>query len=102
MTFVSYARNFEDVLLWRALRGVKNGFYVDVGAAHPDTNSVTRAFYDRGWSGINVEPTVELSLRLKAARPRDINVQIALGERPESRRSSPPPMVQACQRSILR
>jgi hypothetical protein len=44
LTFVSYAQNFEDVLLWRALRQVRNGFYIDVGAAHPDIDSVTRAF----------------------------------------------------------
>ena len=82
MTFVSYAQNFEDVLLWRALRDVTTGFYIDVGAAHPDTDSVTRAFYDRGWSGINIEPTPEFSLRLTAARPRDRNLQIVLGESP--------------------
>jgi FkbM family methyltransferase len=82
VTFVSYAQNFEDVLLWRALGRVEHGFYIDVGAAHPDIDSVTRAFYDRGWSGINVEPTAEFSLRLAAARPRDINLQIVLGERP--------------------
>ena len=82
VTFVSYAQNFEDVLLWRALRGVENGFYIDVGAAHPDLDSVTRAFYDRGWRGINVEPTAEFSLRLAAARPRDINLQLVLGEHP--------------------
>ena len=82
MTFVSYAQNFEDVLLWRALRSINGGFYIDVGAAHPDIDSVTRAFYDRGWSGINVEPTAEFSMRLAAARPRDINLQIILGEHP--------------------
>jgi FkbM family methyltransferase len=81
VTFVSYAQNFEDVLLWRALRGVESGFYIDVGAAHPDIDSVTRAFYDRGWSGINVEPTDEYSLLLSAARQRDINLQIVLGDR---------------------
>lgn len=81
VTFVSYAQNFEDVLLWRALRHVPNGFYVDVGAAHPDIDSVTRAFYDRGWTGINIEPTAEYSRRLAAARQRDINLQLALGER---------------------
>jgi FkbM family methyltransferase len=79
MTFVSYAQNFEDVLLWRALGHVHSGFYIDVGAAHPDTDSVTRAFYDRGWSGINIEPTAEYGLRLAAARPRDINVQRVMG-----------------------
>ena len=44
MTFIFYAQNFEDVLLRRALRGVEAGFYVAVGASHPDADSVTRAF----------------------------------------------------------
>lgn len=79
MTFVSYAQNFEDVLLWRALGHLPTGFYIDVGASHPDTDSVTRAFYDRGWHGINVEPTAAAHQRLVAARPRDLNLQLALG-----------------------
>ncbi len=82
MTFISYAQNFEDVLLWRALGQVGTGFYIDAGAAHPDTDSVTRAFYDRGWSGINVDPVPEAARRLRAARPRDITVQAALGSAP--------------------
>jgi FkbM family methyltransferase len=80
MTFVSYAQNFEDVLLWRALRHIGQGFYIDVGAAHPDIDSVTRAFYDRGWSGINLEPVRELHARLTAARPRDTNLRLAAGQ----------------------
>lgn len=79
MTFISYAQNCEDVLLWRALGHVEGGFYLDVGAQHPDSDSVTRAFYDRGWSGVNIEPVVEQAARLQAARPRDITLQIALG-----------------------
>ncbi len=79
MTFVSYAQNCEDVLLWRALGAVERGFYIDVGAQHPDIDSVTRAFYDRGWSGVNIEPLVEEAARLRAARPRDITLQLALG-----------------------
>ena len=80
MTFVSYAQNFEDVLLWRALRQVGRGFYIDVGAAHPDINSVTRAFYDRGWSGINIEPVAAYAQRLEMARPQDVTLRLALGE----------------------
>ena len=80
MTFVSYAQNFEDVLLWRALRHIGQGFYIDVGAAHPDIDSVTRAFYDRGWRGINLEPVRELHARLTAARPRDTNLRLAAGQ----------------------
>jgi hypothetical protein len=53
---ISYAQNREDILLWRALRDLSGGFYIDVGAEDPTQNSVTRAFYERGWHGINVEP----------------------------------------------
>lgn len=56
MSFISYAQNYEDVMLWRALKHIANGFYIDVGAAWPDKHSVTKAFYDRGWRGINIEP----------------------------------------------
>jgi len=78
MTFISYAQNFEDVMLWRALKHVQAGFYIDVGAGHPDDYSVTRAFYDRGWQGINVEPTNRIN-RLSGARPRDLNLHVAIG-----------------------
>ncbi len=79
--FVSHAQNAEDVMLWRALKGVGRGFYVDVGACEPDTDSVTLAFYERGWTGINLEPAPGAFARLDAARPRDINLQLAAGAR---------------------
>ena len=81
MTFVSYAQNFEDVLLWRALGHIRSGSYIDVGAAHPDIDSVTRAFYERGWRGINIEPVVADFHRLQASRPRDLTLGVALGAR---------------------
>src|SRR4051812_19442188 len=59
MTFISYAQNYEDIMLFRALRHVADGFYVDVGANSPDEHSVTKAFYERGWRGINIEPVME-------------------------------------------
>ena len=78
MRFVSYAQNFEDVMLWRALKQVRNGFYIDVGANHPIKESVTKAFYDHGWTGINIEPEEQLYNLLKQARPRDINLNVAI------------------------
>jgi FkbM family methyltransferase len=81
MQLISYAQNFEDVMLWRALKNVKNGFYVDVGAAWPDTDSVTKLFYDKGWFGINIEPNPEFYVRLCEQRPKDINLRIAVCER---------------------
>lgn len=78
--FVSYAQNREDVMLWRALGHVPQGFYIDVGANHPSDDSVTKAFYDRGWCGINIEPLPSHLEQLQAERPRDVNLGLAMGE----------------------
>jgi FkbM family methyltransferase len=80
MPFISYAQNFEDVMLWRALKDVEKGFYIDVGANDPVIDSVTKAFYDAGWHGINIEPLKSHWEDLSAARPRDINLQCAAGD----------------------
>lgn len=79
MAFVSYAQNFEDVMLWRALNEVAQGFYIDVGANDPDIDSVTKAFYIRGWRGINVEPLQSHWKDLMRERPEDINLRCAAG-----------------------
>jgi FkbM family methyltransferase len=80
MAFISYAQNLEDVMLYRALGHIPNGFYVDVGANDPVLDSVTKAFYDRGWSGINIEPTYEYFQKLANERPRDINLHCGTGK----------------------
>lgn len=82
---VSYAQNAEDVVLDRALAGVPQGFYVDIGAAHPVMDSVTKHFYDRGWSGVNVEPLAGEYAALVEARPRDVNLNVGVGRRRETR-----------------
>ena len=79
MTFISYSQNFEDVLLWRALGKVQGGFYIDVGANDPELHSVTKAFYDAGWHGINIEPMPSYALPFVEQRPRDINLNCAAG-----------------------
>ncbi|MEZ5225004.1 MAG: FkbM family methyltransferase [Ilumatobacteraceae bacterium] len=82
--FRSYSQNAEDVVLWRALKDVVEGCYVDVGAADPVVDSVTKAFYDRGWSGIDVEPTAAYAAALRDDRPRDAVVQACAGDAPGS------------------
>lgn len=54
--FLSFGDNAEDVVLHRALGHVTDGRYVRVGAPHPAGGSATRAFDDRGWTGIAVDP----------------------------------------------
>ncbi|MFK3740090.1 FkbM family methyltransferase [Massilia sp. TN1-12] len=79
MKFISYAQNNEDVLLWRALGDIAHGFYIDVGANDPVEHSVTKAFYDAGWHGINIEPLPVHVAAFVEQRPRDINLGIAAG-----------------------
>lgn len=79
----TYAQNFEDVTLRRALQDVECGFYVDVGACHPTELSVTRWFYDQGWRGINIEPNPHFLRLLEAERPRDINLGVAVSDKTE-------------------
>jgi FkbM family methyltransferase len=76
---ISYAQNFEDVMLARVFAGRHIGFYVDVGAADPVNLSVTKWFYDHGWSGLNIEPNKQLFDRLAADRPRDVNLNCGAG-----------------------
>lgn len=81
MTIVSYAQNQEDIMLYRALRDVARGFYIDVGAQQPVVDSVTKLFYQQGWSGINIDPLPQWFEMLEADRPHDLNLQMALAEK---------------------
>lgn len=76
---ISYAQNFEDVVLARVFQDVPRGFYVDIGANHPENDSVTKHFSDSGWHGINVEPGRYFH-DLVAARPRDVNLNLAISD----------------------
>ncbi len=80
MSIISYAQNGEDIVLSRALADVSKGFYIDVGAQDPTVDSVTRLFYEREWSGVNVEPVLHWHTRLEEQRPRDINLCVAAGD----------------------
>lgn len=76
---ISYAQNFEDVILDRVFHGVEQGRYIDLGAYHPVVDSVTKHFYDKGWSGVNVEPVERFHREFVAQRPRDTNLNVAVG-----------------------
>jgi FkbM family methyltransferase len=75
----SYAQNFEDVMLARLFADQHDGFYVDVGAAHPSDLSVTRHFYGLGWRGINIEPVRAKFQLFVEQRPGDTNLNCAVG-----------------------
>ena len=77
--FISHASHFEDFILFYFFHNVTKGYYIDVGANDPNLISVTKAFYDRGWNGINVEPLPDKYQLLQKFRPRDINLKFGAG-----------------------
>jgi hypothetical protein len=71
--FLSYARNAEDVVLWRALRDVPQGRLVEVGGQAGA--AVTRALRDRGWRAADL-PADTGPDRLAAALHGDDDVHL--------------------------
>lgn len=67
-------------MLWRALKHVKHGCYIDVGAQHPVIDSVSKAFYELGWRGVHVEPVQHYVNLLRQDRPDETVLQLALSD----------------------
>lgn len=80
MSIVSYAQNFEDVMLWRALGHIPNGCYIDVGAQDPVVDSVSLAFYEKGWRGVHVEATPTYAAKLLLHRSDELVIQAAVND----------------------
>jgi FkbM family methyltransferase len=78
---VSFSQGAEDLILLTLFSEQADGFYVDVGAHHPRKYSNTFAFYDRGWSGINIDAMPGSMTAFQASRPRDINLEQAISDR---------------------
>jgi FkbM family methyltransferase len=75
----SYSQEGEDMILRRIFEEQKCGFYVDVGAHHPRRFSNTYFFYKLGWSGINIDAMPGSMRGFSRLRPRDINIECAIG-----------------------
>jgi len=78
----SFAQEGEDRVLCRLFeqRLYRPGFYVDVGAHHPTRFSNTYLFYSLGWRGINLDAMPGSMDAVSRKRPRDINLELAVGE----------------------
>jgi FkbM family methyltransferase len=66
-------------MLARLFQRQSSGFYIDIGAWHPTLHSVTKHFYELGWSGVNVEPIQRQYQLFVQDRPRDKNMNVAVG-----------------------
>ena len=81
---ISFSQSGEDMILRHFLREQPKGFFVDIGAHHPVRFSNTFHFYLSGWKGINIDPLPGSMALFNKLRPRDINLEIALGHAGES------------------
>ena len=77
---ISFAQNYEDVILWRALKRVTKGCYIDIGAWDPVVDSVSMFFYTQGWRGIHAEPNPFYAKKLREARPDEVVIEAAIGD----------------------
>lgn len=77
----SYSQKGEDLLIDRYFHSKADGFYVDIGASHPQDASNTKVFYDRGWHGINIEPNPDRIALFSRERTRDTNLNIGVGSK---------------------
>lgn len=76
-----YSLEGEDLLIYTYLWEDQSRFYIDVGAHHPFKYSNTAYLYNKGWRGINIEPTPTLYDQLVKHRSRDINVQMGVAQK---------------------
>jgi len=71
----SYSQEGEDMILRRLFENQATGFYVDVGAHHPQRFSNTYFFYKKGWRGINIDAMPNSMNLFNKIRARDINIE---------------------------
>ena len=79
---MSYSQYGEDLYIDRILGHKKKGTYVDIGANNPSVLSNTKKFYDRGWTGINVEPDQSNFNLFVQESPLDTNLNIGISDTP--------------------
>lgn len=70
----------EDLIIESLMPHKTNGFYVDVGANHPIKYNNTHLFYNKGWTGINIEPNHSRMWLFNIFRKRDINLNVGIGQ----------------------
>ncbi len=79
---VSFSQCGEDVIVDSVFvsLGIKKPSYLDIGAHHPTMFSNTFHFYQKGSTGVCVEPDPVLYRRIKKFRPLDTCLNVGLSD----------------------
>ncbi|MGB3614862.1 MAG: FkbM family methyltransferase [Elainellaceae cyanobacterium] len=73
-----FSQEGEDMILSRLFSSQKEGFYIDIGAHHPQKFSNTYGFYLKGWRGINIDAMPGSMEPFERVRAEDINLEAAI------------------------
>jgi FkbM family methyltransferase len=78
---VSYSQHGEDLFLTLLLGYEKtDGFYVDIGCFDPIFYSNTYIFYQRGWTGLAIDPNPRFKQAWQRYRSRDTFLNCAISK----------------------
>ena len=77
--YKKYSQYGEDEVLAVLFKDKRKGFYVDVGAHHPERYSNTYLLHKRGWHGINIDPNPDTIRLFNKERPDDTNLEYGIG-----------------------
>lgn len=78
---LSYSQGDEEKYILQAVKSIEreHGRFLDIGAWHPTNLSNTRALFERGWSGVMVEPSPEPLLVLLREYGNEDRIQLLSG-----------------------
>ena len=70
----SYSQDKEDLFLINHFKGLRKGYYIDIGCHHPKRFSNTYLLYRNGWNGLNIDANKWAIKLFKLFRYRDENL----------------------------
>jgi len=74
---------FSKRLNLRYFNSKRNGFFIEAGASGGNTHSICKWFEDElGWCGVNIEPLPRFFKNLVKNRPKCININCAISDKP--------------------
>lgn len=74
----NYSQNNEQQYILEYFNSLNNGKYLEIGGYNPFTFSNTRALFEKGWSGVIVEPSTPCYESFEKEYPKDKFPQITL------------------------
>jgi FkbM family methyltransferase len=82
----SYPQCGEDLIIAHLMKviGIKQPYYLDLGAHHPSYLSNTYLFYKNGFNGVCVDADPSLIDAFKKMRPRDLTLNCGVGIKNET------------------